>query len=112
MTRAEQRAINNEVETVLADMLKEYGNLLASDKGKRLRNCKAVVFSTSNYHILKSYSTIVACIDKRTDICYDFLRKVYGYTRASGGQIAKFRKDYGAGTWGCEKTLIWRDCND
>lgn len=110
MKKAEQTIINAEVKAVMDDMFKEYALLKASDKGVRLRNCSAVVYTTSNYYVLKSYRTVIACIDRRTDTCYDFLRKVYGYTRTSGQHIAKFRKDYGAGKWGCEHEYTWRDC--
>lgn len=65
---------------------------------KRLRSCKAWVLESDNYYFLKSYNTIVAIIPKCNGICYDLLRKVYGYTATSSQHIAKFVKDYGKGT--------------
>ena len=59
----------------------------------RLRTCNAWVLTTGNYHLLKSYSTIVAAIDADGNL-YDFLRYVHGYTPTSAGHIAKFRNGY------------------
>lgn len=75
---------------------------------KRLRTCRAVVFETENYFILKSYRTIIAVIDKRTDTLYDVLRYVYGYTATSAQHISKFEKDYCRGKWNCEMRLTYR----
>ena len=93
MTKAEQQAINDKVMA----MLDKYTNGNESViRSRRLRTCSAVVLETSNYYVLQSYATIIALIDKETDICYDFLRYVYGYTSTSGQHIAKFRHDYEA----------------
>ena len=62
---------------------------------ERLRSCKACVYETGNYFVLKSYDTIVAFIDKNTRQKFDILRKVYGYTSTSAQHIAKFFSDYG-----------------
>ena len=59
----------------------------------RLRTCNARIYETINFFVLESYNTIVACIDKKDFVCYDFLRKVYGYTNTSAQHIAKFRND-------------------
>ena len=59
----------------------------------RLHYCNACVLTTGNYHILKSYRTIVAAIDADGNL-YDFLRYVYGYTSTSAQHIAKFRNGY------------------
>ena len=64
----------------------------------RLRSCKAWVLETHNYYFLESYNTIVAFIDKRSNIAYDVLRLVYGYTATRAGHIAKFLNDYSM-TW-------------
>ena len=72
------------------------------DGGKRLRNCQAWVHETENFYILESYATIVAVIEKGSDILADVLRLVYGYTSTSAQHIAKFRHDYGADKWGCK----------
>lgn len=96
--RKAQEAINNEVIAFMQENIDEiygYKGLPA-----RLRYCSAEVYETPNLYILRSYDTIVACIDKRTDTLYDFLR-VFGYTSTISAQhIAKFRQDYGAGKWG------------
>lgn len=62
----------------------------------RLRSCSAWVYRTTNYHVLRSYNTIIACIDIRTGNGYDFLRMVYGYTSTSAQHISKFMHDYAA----------------
>ena len=77
--------------------------------GKRLRTCQAYVYETANFYVLRSYSTVVAIIEKSTDTCYDFLRGVYGYTSTSAQHISKFDKDYGRGTWGCKERVIYRE---
>ena len=63
-------------------------------EGKRLRSCSAYVFETQHYWILKSHTTIVAVTSKDTGICYDVLRKAYGYKATSAQHIAKFTHDY------------------
>ena len=65
-------------------------------KEKKLRSCNAVVFETENYYILRSYSTVVALIDKENFAGFDFLRIVYGYTATSAQHISKFFHDYHA----------------
>lgn len=93
MTKAEQQAINDKVKAVL-DKFNSAGESVI--RSRRLRTCSAVVLETASYYVLQSYATVIAIIDKDTDICYDFLRYVYGYTSTSGQHIAKFRHDYGA----------------
>ena len=77
--------------------------------GKQLRSCSAYVLETENYYVLKSYNTIIACIDKENDSLYDFLRMVYGFTSTSAQHISKFNHEYCAGYYGCKHTAIWRD---
>ena len=62
----------------------------------QLRTCKASVYETKNWFILRSYRTFVAAIHKDTRIGYDFLRDVYGYTATSARHIRKFFDDYDA----------------
>ena len=62
----------------------------------RLRYSNAVVWETEHFYLLQSYATLVAAIDKETNIMFDFLRYVYGYTPTSAQHIAKFATDYGA----------------
>lgn len=106
MKRVEQMEINNKCERVWYDMLSQF---VLSGEPERLRTCKAVVFDTGNYYVLQSYATLVACIDKRTNILYDMLRNVYGYTSTSAQHISKFSKDYGAYCWGCDTIYRWRE---
>lgn len=77
-------------------------------EGNRLRSCKAYVYETPSFYVLRSYDTVVAIIEKSTDTCYDFLRAVYGYTNASAQHIYKFSQDYGRGMWGCKERVTYR----
>ena len=81
---------------------------------KRLLSCSAWVWETENYYVLQSYNTFIACIDKNTDICYDVLRLVYGYTSTSGQHVVKFRKSktfggYSSAKWSCEEVYTARN---
>lgn len=64
-------------------------------KINQLNHCSAAIYDTEKYYVLRSYATIIAVIDKETDICYDFLRLVYGYTATSAQHIRKFMNKYG-----------------
>ena len=77
--------------------------------GKRLRTCQAYVYETPSFYVLRSYNTVVAIIEKKTDTCYDFLRYVYGYTSTSAKHISKFDKDYGRGYCGCKERVTYRE---
>lgn len=55
----------------------EYNALPYGYKPARLRSCSATVYETTHYYLLRSYNTVVACIDKSTGICYDVLRHVF-----------------------------------
>ena len=113
MKKSEQLAINEQVLTLVNDF-----NTTNNYTGnfKRLRSCSAEVAPVIDaktgellYYVLRSYRTIVAAIDVRTDTLYDFLRYVYGYPSTSAQHIAKFDKDYGRGKWGCTNRLTYRD---
>ena len=65
---------------------------------KPLRHCSAKVYKGNTGYFLKSYRTIIAYIPFNSNICYDFLRYVYGYTATSAQHIAKFARDYNADT--------------
>ena len=113
MKKSEQLAINEQVLTLVHDF-----NTTNNYTGnfKRLRSCSAEVAPVIDaetgellYYVLRSYRTIVAAIDVRTDTLYDFLRYVYGYTATSAQHIAKFDKDYGRGKWGCANRVTYRD---
>lgn len=69
----------------------------------QLRTCSATVIETAGWYYLRSYNTIVAVIPKCTNICYDILRLVHGYTATSAQHINKFMKDYGVDT-----KITWR----
>ena len=88
--------------------LSELSELDKPREGKKLRSCKACVFETEHYYILRSYHTIVAVIDKDIDVLYDVLRWVYGYTSTSAQHISKFEEDYCKGKWSCAERLTYR----
>lgn len=83
----------------------EYNSLPFGYKPSRLRSCSAKVYETPHYYLLRSYNTIVACIDKSTGICYDVLRHVFGYTSTSCQHINKFIEDYSGARWRYEATV-------
>lgn len=99
-----QRHENEIVKTVCESIPVFWKIMWYGRKVGRLRTCNADVFDYENYYILRSYSTIVAVIDKNTGNCYDFLRLVYGYTNTSAQHIRKFMQDFG----GIRK-LTWHD---
>lgn len=101
MTRREQLIINDYCERELPYVEAELADVVSV---KRLRTCKAYVYETNSYYILKSYSTVVAFIRKKDFECFDILRNVYGYTATSAQHIAKFRNDYHA-----ISIQIWRE---
>ena len=110
MKKSEQLAINEQV----LNALTEFNNAnvsTRSDLWKQLRSCSAEVSPAIDnetgevvYYVLRSYRTIVAIIDTRTGILYDFLRYVYGFTSTSAQHIAKFSCDYG-----CTQHLTYRE---
>lgn len=95
MTKAEQTKINTEVCEVYNDLL-HCIDMFGSQKIGQLRSCNATVYKTYGYTYLESYGTKIAAIGHGNYQCYDFLRKVYGYTATSNQHIHKFCKDYGA----------------
>ena len=98
------QAITNDVVVMHANKCLQEYNAQKSNYCIRLRTCQAWIFPTQNYYILCSYNTPIACIEKATGCCFDFLRYVYGYTATSAQHIAKFRNDYGTG-----KSMMWRE---
>lgn len=113
MNKNEQAAINAQVVALVNDF-NSTNNY--TGRFKRLRSCSAEVAPVMDaetgellYYVLRSYRTVVAAIDVRTDTLYDFLRYVYGYTSTSAQHIAKFSQDYGSGKWGCAKRVTYRD---
>ena len=108
MKKQEQLLINEKVDAICDEIYQLDMNEPVSE-WKRLRTCSAYVCKLGRFYILKSYRTIIAVIDTRTDTCYDFLREVYGYTATSSQHIAKFMHDYGAGKYGCAERLTWRE---
>lgn len=103
-----QVEINKKVDAI-CDEIYNLGMHERASEWKRLRTCSAYVCKLGRFYILKSYRTIVAAIDTKDDTCYDFLRKVYGYTSTSSMHITKFNRDYGRGKWGCTESLTWRE---
>ena len=111
MNKNEQAAINAQVVALVNDFNSTNNYAL---NWRRLRSCSAEVAPVMDaetgellYYVLRSYRTIVAAIDVRTDTLYDFLRYVYGYTSTSAQHISKFSKDYGSGKWGCAHRLTY-----
>lgn len=95
MKRIEQEAINAKV----LEALDRYNSTKDRDvvhTSKKLRTCSAHVYESNGYYVLRSYATIIAIIDKKTNTLYDFLRYVYFYTTTSAQHIAKFANDYNA----------------
>ena len=116
MKKSEQLAINAKVLEYMQSYNDWCDNHNVCPNWERLRSCSAEVAPVMDaetgelmYYVLRSYQTIVAAIDVRTDTLYDFLRYVYGYTSTSAQHIAKFSKDYGIGKWGCTNRLTYRD---
>ena len=109
MKKSEQLAINEQV----LEYLQVYNDWVDSHNvapnWKKLRSCSAEVAQIGNWYVLRSYRTIVAIIDIKTDTLYDFLRYVYGYTATSAQHISKFDHDYGMGKWGCANRVTYRD---
>ena len=104
MSKTKQLIINGRVEDAIAI----FNDRPESDKMVlvgRLRSCSATVWETNDFYVLKSYSTIIALIDKGSDYCYDFLRWAYGYTSTSAQHICKFCSDYGSRS----KVYTWRE---
>ena len=113
MKKSEQLAINSQV-VALVNEFNATNNYALS--WRKLRSCSAEVAPIMDaetgellYYVLRSYRTIVAAIDVRTDTLYDFLRYVYGYTSTSAQHIAKFGQDYGMSKWGCAHVLTYRE---
>lgn len=100
MKMSVQATINSDVKEAHDDLMLciEYHG---ARKVAKLRTCKAEVYETYGYTYLKSYNTIVAAIGHDDNICYDFLRMVYGYTATSAQHISKFMHDYHSH---CKKT--------
>lgn len=115
MKKSEQLAINEQVLNALT-VFNGANVSTRTDLWKPLRSCSAEVAPAIDnetgeilYYVLRSYHTIVAIIDIKTDTLYDFLRYVYGYTSTSAQHIAKFGQDYGRGKWGCANRVTYRD---
>lgn len=106
MKKEEQKRINKDCEEVFNIAMEELEHNVK--ECTRLRTCQAYVYETSNFYVLRSYNTFIACISKGTDILYDLLRLEYGYTSTSAHHISKFNADYSRGYWGCEERCTWR----
>lgn len=88
---------NEKVNTILNERDNmPYSKTVAHQTPNRLNACQACTYVDGYFLVLISYNTEVACIDMRTGICYDYLRKVNGYTATSAQHIAKFMKKFGA----------------
>lgn len=100
MKKSEQERVNGCVLAAMEDSKREYDKLkrLGLNEGWfRLNSCQAWYLSGLGHWVfLKSYRTIVAVLDTRYWVCYDFSRYVYGYTATTSYHIHKFAKKMGA----------------
>ena len=103
MTKKEmQMAENAVVETAMAEF--DVGGYIPTlTPYTQLNQCQAGVLDWYGGKLLRSYNTIIAYIDTDGN-CYDFLRKVYGYTTTSARQINKFARKYNA-----KRCYTWRE---
>ena len=101
MTRQEQLIINDYCEKEISNVVFELLHFLTVN---RLRTCKAYVYETNSYYVLRSYASYVAFIRKSDGECFDVLRMVYGYSSTSANHIVKFKNDYHA-----VSTQTWRE---
>lgn len=102
MTKKEmQMAENAVVESAMAEF--NLPNCPPYDYSTQLNNCNAWVYDWYGGKLLRSYNTIIAYIDTDGN-CYDYLRKVYGYTATSARQINKFTRKYNA-----KRCYTWRE---
>ena len=77
---------------VFNEAMQEYRNTSNNEiTEKRLYSCKAWVYETPNYFILRSYNTFIACYDKKHKTFSDVLRHEYAYTATSNQHYCKFR---------------------
>lgn len=88
MKKEQQEKVNFVVNVNMESALEEYKKEHSAPV--RLRTCQAFVYETTNYYLLKSYNTFIACMEKETETVYDALRTVYGYTATSAKHISKF----------------------
>lgn len=109
MKKSEQIKINEMCMACIDDVNTEITTQGGVKNWRKLRSCSAEVGETENYYVLRSYNTLVAFIDRRTDTLFDVLRFVYAYTATSAQHISKFRHDYGYGKWGCEHEYRYYD---
>lgn len=111
MSRFEQEKINaivlSEYEDCMA-LINERYDFDLLPKPIPLNYCQASVYSIDEYFILKSYDTIVACINTDKRIFVDFLRYEYFYTSTSCQHIAKFKRKYSE-YFDENSVYVWRD---
>ena len=105
--------MQNEINAKIVEFLDGfYANIknrnLDSFEVKKLRSCSAKVYVSDDYFVLKSYETVIAVIDRKTNICYDFLRLAYHFTMTSAQHVSKFIHDYTPYPWN-SKRYTWRD---
>ena len=110
MKKEQQKVINYVAKNIFDMAMTEYEKRpwYNGKNWERLRYCKAEVIETENFYILRSNSTIVAVIEKASDICVDMRRHEYGFTSTSAQHIAKFRRAYGGDKWGCKIEYTYR----
>ena len=91
-----QEAINNEVKLALSKYQDEISEAYSMNNWKQLYNCNATTIQTENLYILKSYNTIIAFIERSSNIAFYFIDIVYsGKERTTSRQhFSKFIKQY------------------
>ena len=93
MKKQEQLSINSKIELAMDKYNEVFCNTpdYKMTPKVQLNHCQAWTQYFEGFTVLWSYNTAVAVYDKSTDILYDILRGVYGYTATSAQHIAKFR---------------------
>lgn len=93
MKKSDQIAVNEKAYSIYNSAIAEWHKDGESNRFK-LNHCQAEVIWTIHYEILRSYNTVIACIEKSTGVLVDVLRTEYGYTATSAQHISKFARQY------------------
>lgn len=98
-----QHNINSEVELMYYDAINEYYNKFIDSKPLRNR-ANVYVIETENYYLLRSYTNVIACIEKVSGNCYDAQAKTIIPTKENEVYLRWFTEDYGS----AQRKHIWR----
>lgn len=111
MGKKEQAELNLFISTRFDKAYDEFMDFMKDNRSiemQPLYYCNAHIIRLDNYILLKSYNTVVAFIDIKSQEFFDVLRLVYGYTATSAQHIAKFRRKY-ADYFIKNNIYTWRD---